>query len=62
MTSTATFHGLYSGETSDGKVWTTTRRYLSAGRYAYVVRFLAGQGVITSEHKAAARTAIGASC
>lgn len=62
ITSTANFCYTYDGETSDGKAWTSSRRSLGGGRYAYVVRFIAGQGEITDEHRRAARAAIGAAC
>ncbi len=58
MTSTATWHGGgYSGETSDGKCWWTWPRFVQ-GRMVHVVRFSPGQGVISAEHKKAARAAI----
>lgn len=58
MTSTATWiGGGYMGETSDGKTWTTSPRHIN-GSTVYVIRFLANQGQITAEHKAAARQAV----
>lgn len=58
MTTTAQWiGGMYTGETSDGKIWMTTRRYVN-GNCVHVVRFLANQGPITAEHKAAARLAV----